>query len=348
MKIFNQTSDYFALDIGNTAVRVVQLSGDSSGWSLLHYGSVPVDIKISSSSSNDDQRRLGEVITTVIGQSGIRTRDVVVGIPSSKTFVTVVDMPDIKRDELAATIKYQAEQYIPMSTDEAKVDWALLGKSPNDQSKNEVLIAGVANEFSESRLDLVESLGLNVIAIEPDSIALARSLLPKGASDAKLIVEIGDFSTDIVVTYADAPRLIRSLPVGARTLVSAVSQNLNVQPDQAQQFVLKFGLDQSKLEGQVFRALETTLDQFTVEIIKSVKFFQTRYGGINIGSMIIGNYGASVPAFAEYLAAKAGLTAERGNPWRRVRVPLNDQAKLQPVADRFAVAVGLAQREGAE
>ncbi|RWZ79517.1 MAG: type IV pilus assembly protein PilM [Candidatus Chaera renei] len=346
MKLFTSVGDFFALDIGTTAVRVVQLEGGGNSWSLAKYGVSQVDIKISTSDAREDQKRLGEVITSVIGQSGIRTRNVVLGVPSNKMFATVVELPDMPAQELAGTIKYQAEQYIPMSIDEAKVDYAVLGKSLKDPTKNEVLLASVSNAFSESRLDLVEGLGLNVVAIEPDSVALARSLLPPATPDARLIMEVGDFATDIVMTYADAPRLVRSIPVGMQTLIKAACQNLNIQENQALQFILKFGLQPDRLEGQIFKALELTLDQFIGETVKSLKFFQTRYPSVPVGSMIMSDYGVTIPAFADYLAQKAGIRAQLGNPWQRVHVAQADQVKLQPLSAQFAVAIGLAQRSG--
>lgn len=344
MKLFSSVGEYFALDIGTTAVRVVQLSGGHGAWALERYSSVPVDIKVSNSDAIGDQRKLGEIIMTAIGQSGVKTKNVILGVPSDKMFATVIDMPDLPQNELATTVKYQAEQYIPMSLDEAKIDWALLGKSVNDPTKNEILLASVNNKFSEARLDLVEGLGLNVVAIEPDSVALTRSLLSAGLTDARVIVEIGDFTTDIVLVYGDAPRLIRSLPTGMQTLVKTASQNLNVQPAQAAQFILKFGIQKDKLEGQVFRAIESTVDQFVTEIEKSIKFFQTKYPSVPVGAMIVSNYGVTIPALSNYFAEKTSLKVELGNPWQAVRVSANDQTKLQPLSSQFAVAIGLAQR----
>ncbi len=344
MKLFSSVGEYFALDIGTTGVRAIQLSGGDGNWSLARYGFAPVDIKIASSDAPADQQKLGEIIMTVVGQSGIKARNVVVGIPSDKMFATVIDLPDMPANELAATVKYQAEQYIPMSLDEAKIDWAVLGKSVNDATKREVLLASVANSFSESRLDLIEGLGFNTVAIEPDSIALTRALLPGGLQDARIIVEIGDFNTDIVVAYDDAPRLIRSLPTGMQSLVKTVSQNLNIQSAQASQFILKFGLQPDKLEGQVFRALQAAVDQFSGEIDKSLKFFQTRYPSVKVGGMICSNYGATIPALSDYLSKQAGIPVTLGNPWQRVRVSSSDQTTLQPMSAQLAVAVGLAQR----
>lgn len=344
MKSFSSVGDYFALDIGTTAVRIVQLAKSGSTWSLQKYASVPVDIKISTSDAPGDQKKLAEIITTAIGQSGVRTRNVVIGVPSNRMFATVVDLPAMSSDELASTIKYQAEQYIPMSIDEAKVDWAVLGKSPKDATQNEVLIASVANSFSEQRLDLVEGLGLNVLAIEPDPLAICRSLLPVGVQNSHMILDVGDFSSDVVMTLGDSPRLIRSIPTGFRSLTKAAAQNLNIQEQQASQFILKFGLDPNKLEGQISRALDTTVDQFVAELVKSIKFFQTKYPASPVGGLLLSGYATSIPGFAEYLASKTGLQGQLATPWQRVSVSSSDQSTLAPISSQFAVAVGLAQR----
>ena len=302
---------------------------------------VPIDIKIATSDAVEDQKKLAEIITTAIGQSGVRTRNVVLGIPSNRMFATVVELPDMPAAELASTIKYQAEQFVPMSLDEAKIDWAVLGKAPSDPTKNEVLIASVANTFSEQRLDLIEGLGLNVLAIEPDPLALTRSLLPADVKNAHMIVDLGDFSADLVMSLGDSPRLI---PTGFRSLTKAVAQNLNVQEAQAAQFLLKFGVDASKLEGQIARAVDSTLDQFATDLIKSIKFFQTKYPQVPIESVLLSGYGTTVPAIGEYLSSKVGLPTTLATPWQRVRVSNADQVSLQPISSQFAVVVGLAQR----
>jgi len=344
MKLFGSVGDFFALDIGTTAVRAVQLRPSGSAWVLEKYGTMPVNLKVASSDAPEDQKKLAEVITALIGQTGIRTKNVVLGIPSNKMFATVVDIPDMPSAELTNTIKYQAEQYVPMSLDEAKVDWAILGKSLNDPTKNEVLLASVANSFTEARLDLVEGVGLNVVAIEPDSIAVTRSLVVPGTQAAQVLIDVGDISTDIVVAYAEVPRLIRSIPIGMQSLVKAAMQNLNIQENQATQFILKFGVYPDRLEGQIVRALEATLEQFSVEITKSIKFFQTRYPSAQLGALVLSGYGITIPAFADYLGSKTGVPAQAGNPWSKVSMSSADRDKLQQVAASFAVAIGLAER----
>ena len=301
MKMFGSVGDFFALDIGTSAIRVIELSRTSGGWNLNKYASVPVDMRIAGSDSVEDQRKLSEIITTAIGQSGIKTKNVVLGAPSTRTFATVIELADMPPAELASTIKYQAEQYIPMSVDEAKIDWAVLGRSPKDPTKNEVLLASVANSFSEQRLDLVEGLGLNVVAIEPDSIAVCRALLPTGSSGGRVVLDFGDMGADLVVALGDSPRLIRSIPTGLKSLVKAAAQNLNIQEQQATQFILKFGLQPDKLEGQVVRSLEATMTQFVSEIVKSIKFFQTKYPDTPVSETSAAAFASSASSHASHL-----------------------------------------------
>ena len=347
MKLLKGVGDFFALDVGTTAVRVVQLgkSGPDT-WSLQHYGYAPLDDKIAIASSAESKRRLGEVIMTAVGQSGIKTKNVVIGLPSNKTFTTVVDVPAMADAELKATMKYQADQYIPMAIDEAKVDWVSLGQSLRDQSKLEVLLTSTAMEYTEQRLEDVEALGFNIVAAEPEPIAMVRSLLPTGIGDARLIIDIGETSTDLAVTYSDTPRLIRTIPTGLRTLVKATVQNLNVQDDQARQFILKFGLAPDRLEGQVYRAIEGTLDSFAAELVKSIKFFQTRYSNIPVAGILLSGYASTIPMFGEFVTAKTSIQAAVANPWQKVHVAQNDQQQLAAIASEFATAVGLAQRKG--
>ncbi len=345
MALLKGVGDFFALDIGTNAVRVVQLtSSGQDNWTLFHYGYAPVDLKTTSGNSKESERRLGEIIMTAVGQSGIKTKNVAIGLPSQKTFTTVIDVPTMPDAELKSTIKYQIDQYIPMAVDEAKVDWVLLGQSAHNPQQQEVLLASTSNSYAEERLEFIEGLGLNVIAAEPDPIAMIRALLPAGIQDARLIIDVGELSTNLVVTYNDSPRLVRTIPTGLHSLVKSAVQNLNVQEDQARQFIVKFGLAPDRLEGQVYRAVENVLEGFAAELTKSIKFFQTRYPNTPVGGILLSGYASVIPKFGEYVTAKTGVPSSQANPWQKVRVAQGDQQQLAAISTEFAVAVGLAQR----
>jgi type IV pilus assembly protein PilM len=345
MSLLSGVSEFFGLDIGSTAVRLVELRGSSGNKALVKYGYMPIDPKYALSDSRADQGKLAEAVRQLVDKSRVTTRNVSVGIPSLRVFTTVADMEDIPHSELARSMRLQAESLIPTPIAESKIDWAVIGKSPKDEGMVEVLLSSIPNTFIEQRLDLLESIGLNVIAFEPDNLALTRALVPLNATAPMVIIDIGAKSTDIVITMNGAPRLTRAIPTGIDAVTRAAQQNLNVDEKQAQQFVFKFGVDKEKLEGQVYQAIIGTVDILTNEIDKSVKFFNTRYPNIKLERLIVSGGAAVIPEFPLYIANRFGLNVEIGNAWRNVAFSSDRQNELAALANQFGVAAGLAERD---
>lgn len=344
MSIISGVSDFFGLDIGTTAVRLVQLHGTGPLKSLVRYAYAPIDSKIAMSDSKGDQQKLMQLVKELVQKSNVSTMNVAVGLPSTKVFTTVVDIERLMPDELSKSIKYQADSLIPTALAESKLDWAVIGDSPADKTKVEVLLSSVTNDFIESRLDMLESIGLNVIAFEPDSMALTRAVVPADAATPYMVIDIGNTATDIIVTMNGAPRLVRAIPTGSEAILRAAMQNLNIDEKQAQQFVFKFGLSKEKLEGQIYHAIIGTVDLLVGEIEKTIKFFQTRYPQPPLDRIIVTGTASALPEFPLYIANKFALNVEIGNAWRNISFPPERQNELLSVSNHFGVAAGLAER----
>ncbi len=344
MSVLTGVSEFFGLDIGTTAIRLVELHGSGRSKALVKYAYLPVDSKVAQSDAKSDQQRLVEAVRDLLGQAKITTRNVAVGVPSQRVFTTIVDIDRMSPSDIAKTLHYQADSLIPTPVAESKIEWAVIGDSPKDKNKVEVLLSSITNDFVESRLDLLESIGLKVIAFEPDYMALARAVISSEATTPQMVVDIGSKTTDIVVSYAGIPRLARSIPTGSEAIVRAAMQNLGIDVKQAEQFVNKFGLSKDKLEGQIYNAIIGTVDMLTSELEKSIKFFQSRYGDVKIERIIMTGGAAVLPEFPLYIANKFGVNVEIGNAWRNVSFPANRQNELLTSANYFAVAAGLAER----
>jgi type IV pilus assembly protein PilM len=344
MSLLSGVSAFFGLDIGTTAIRLVELRGNGTVKNLVKYAYVPVDSKIVLSDAKTDQQKLAQIIKDLLDQAHMTTRNVAVGIPSQRVFTAVVDFDRLPQAELAKAIQYQADSLIPTPMDQSKIDWAVIGDSPKDKTKVEVLLSSVTNDFVEQRLDMLESIGLDVIAFEPDNLALTRALIGQDNPAPQMVLDIGSKSTDLVITMNGAPRLTRSIPTGAEAIIRAASQNLNIDDKQARQFVFKFGLGKDKLEGRIYDAIIGTVDILTGEIDKSIKFFQSRYVDTKISRIIVTGGASALPEFPLYLANKFAVEVEIGNAWRNVAFAPERQNELLAVSNHFGVATGLAER----
>ena len=326
-------------------MRIVQLSGGPQhGWTLQKFAYVPIDQKLTQDSSDLGKKRLGEAILGAVDQAGIKTKNIALGLPASKTFTSIVETETLPEKELKKSFKYEIDKYVPMAMSDAKADYVILGPSPNDPAKTEVLVSSVAKDYAESTMEMIEKTGLNIIAMEPEPLAMARALSVPGAIDATLIVDFGEKSTDLVITYKNQPRLVRSIPGGFGVFVKTVASSLAIKEDQARQYILKFGLDRNQGEGQVLNVLSGQLESYTSELAKSVRFFQTKYINGKVGGIVLSGYAGMIPQFAEYVEMKTGVPAMKGNPWQLVRTSAEQQRVLINVASEFAVAIGLSER----
>ncbi len=342
MALFASETNYFGLDIGSTGIRLVQLKKGGTKPYLVTYGAVSTPRDLTLSDAPADRAELAKLIGQLVKDSRVSTRKVVAGLPSSKVFATVITTPKLSEAELAKAIKFQAEQYIPMALDQVKLDYSVLETSA-DGKNQEVLLVAAPNTVASKYLDIFEQADLEVVALEANATALARSLAPAGGQ-AVVILDLGSTTSDLLIMNAGQPRLIRSIAVGGTTFVKLAAQAMGLEEAQAEQFIYKFGLTTSKLEGQVLKAVKSGLTDLTGEIEKSIQFFTGRYPAVKLEKLIITGGTVALPELPTYLANSTGLPVEIGNCWGQVSYPAGEQDKLMSLATIYAVTVGLAER----
>lgn len=343
MGIISREGDYFGLDIGETAIRVVQLKKSGGKPSLVSYGDAPLAANALHSDSQADVSRVAATVAQLVKDLKLTTKNVVAGLPASKVFASIITTPKLTQAEMEKAIKFQADQYIPMAVDQVKLDWSILGPG-RSENELEVLLVGAPNTVTTKYLNILEQAGLEVVALETNATALYRAMVSP-ASPPVLVLDMGTTASDLTVVYQHSPRLIRSINVGGRTFIKSVAQNLGLDDIQAEQFVDKFGLTQSKLEGQVYKAIKPSLDILIDEIQKSIKFFTGRYPEAKLEKLVLTGGTSALLELPAYLATAISLPVEIGNAWINVSYPASLQDKLIGVSTRYGVASGLAQRD---
>ncbi|MCL1930140.1 pilus assembly protein PilM [Candidatus Saccharibacteria bacterium] len=345
MKLNQAVGEFFALDIGTTAIRVVQLvQRSSSEWGLLKFAVTPIDPRLVESTAVTDVKRLGDAILATVQAAGIVTKNIAVGLPSNKVFSTVIEMDEVPKQELANNVLYNAESYIPGSSEDAKIDWSLLGASLSNPKRIEVLIASVSNEYIEKKMEFIESLGFNLIAFEPDAVAVTRAVLPKDITSNHMIIDVGDSATDIIVTVGAHPRLLRSIPFGFRSFIKNASNNIGITQEEAEQYLLKYGFNQEAMDGQLYKSIHTIIEQFVGEFEKTTKYLAQKYPNLKLDSALLSGHSVLIPGFGDLVNMRVGLTPQFATPWQNVVVPPENQQQLAPISAQFGVVIGLGER----
>lgn len=343
MGLLDKSIEYFGIDVGSGGIRLVQLKKGSQKPALVTYGHVATAPGLTVSDAPLDVTRVAGVIKQLVKDAKVNTKYVVAGVPSSKVFASVITTPKLDAKDLGKAIQLQADQYVPMALKDVRLDWFVIGPGKKD-TEQEVLLVAAPNTITEKYVSLFEQAGLELVALEPNAIALARAVVQPGDL-AVMVLDIGTLTSDITIVQANLPKLLRSVNVGGNTFMKAVAQNLGLDESQAEQFTRKFGLTQTKLEGQVLKSIKPSLDQLVSEIEKSVKFYIGQYPNIKLEKIVLTGGATALPELPTYLSNATGLTVEIANAWTKVAYQAQLQDTLMGLSTQYGVAVGLAERD---
>ncbi|MCY3804817.1 MAG: pilus assembly protein PilM [Candidatus Saccharibacteria bacterium] len=337
-------SDFFGLDIGTTAIRVVQLKGKQHPKALFRYGKMPIEHYLSDKNDDASLRRLAQKIRETLRTFQISTGNVVVGLPNNKIYSTVQEFEVNSASNLKKMLKFQANTIVPQG-DDSQIAWDVLDKQTKTPTKKKsVFICSVNSQYAQARLEMLESIKLNVLAFEPDGLALNRAIA-NNTSQASLLVDVGFRHTDIVISVHNQPRLISAIPIGLASIMRAVENTLHGDQIQNQQLIFQVGLRDQKSQPELHSRIIKSLELLIINLNKATDYFINRYTHHNLEKITLWGDIVYVPGFIEYLASAINLPVEIGNSWQNIVYPPRMREELRDLSVNFAVATGLAERQ---
>jgi type IV pilus assembly protein PilM len=340
--LFSSETNTIGVDVGSSAIRLVQLRKTGSRPTLVAFGSAQLPRNIAQSDSKLDQQKVAHIIKQVVKSANVNTKNVVASLPGSAVFTTVVKLPPMTSKELPQAVRYQAEQNIPLKIDEVKIDWQVIRENPTTKELAVMIVAATKTKV-DRLVELFDMAELNVEYLETSAISTARALATP-TDPLVMIVDIGEVSTELTIVENGIVTHTRSLPSAGSALTRVIAKNLGLDEPQAEQFKRKFGLSQDKLEGQVFKTMKPVLNNVTDEIERSIKFYQEQYGG-TVQKLVLTGGGAYLLEIISYLKSIFNLEVVYGNAWANVNYQPNAAERLNQNSLEFSCAVGLAMRE---
>ncbi len=355
MSLFNFKKNYFVgIDFGTSAVKIAELVLKNQKVRLANYGwadlGLPLDgdgkeLKLASFDS-----RLKLHLGKIIEKMKPKSDSAYVSLPGFSGLITLIEFPDMKKEELEKAIRFEAHKYIPTSLSEVSLGWEIISKKESGISgkkepfsKIQVLLAAAPNKDVERYEDIVRGANLKVKAIELETFSLARSLVGDDQG-TYLIVDIGAKATNIILVEKGTIKVNRNINVGGSEITNTIAESMNISKQRAESFK-KEGKD--LLNGKESAIIMPTVEFIANESARIIAAYKEKNKAGKMDGIILSGGTAKMKGLAEYFSQSLNIRSAAGDPWKKIVFDKQLSKAIEEMGASYSVAIGLALR-GAE
>ena len=347
-KFYNITEPIIGLDIGYSSIKIVQINRKSNPPKLMAFNIAPIPPKAMTDHKVTHDQEIADIIIKAMHEAQmrkIRGKYAVSGLPESKVFTKIIEIPLMGEEEMEHAIPHEASRHIPLPISDIYLDYQPLNLK--DQKSESVLVIAAPKKLVQRYINVMNLAGLEPIALETKPIAAGRALISPGETEPGLIVDIGAEATGISVFDENTIKFTYTIPHGGYTFTKTIANALNIDNDKAEKIKCEYGITPKCKYGDFSNDLKPILGDIIEEISNAIKFYQNRSpSNRKIMSIRLCGGGGNTRGLAEYLYQNMDekIKVYIGNPF----INLNQRSvkKFPPEKIlRFTTAVGLALRE---
>lgn len=300
----------------------------------------------------DQIRTAGPLMKQVIKAAGFKTRQCILSMPASASFVQHVKIPKLPAEEVPKALQWELQGKLPFPVEDAVVRHVIAGDVFGDgEPKQEVIIVAAHRDDIDSYLKAARGAGLEPIGISIEACAVVDCFarLFRRASDSArtiLYIDIGAATTQIVLSHGNQLVFARNLESGGHQLDQAVADGLKISPQQAR--ALRSASEQtqdSAAQDELYHLLDRPLGALGDELTQCLRYYESVFRNQSVERAIFVGGQAYDKRLCQMLAQRLNLPAQVGDPLVRIRriegagmaIGL-DRREPQP---DWAVAVGL-------
>jgi type IV pilus assembly protein PilM len=350
--VFGRSKSLVGLDIGSSAVKAIELKPAGKGYKVAAFGSEPLPPDSIVDGAIIDGTAVVDAIRRVFEGRSIKTKDVAASLSGNAVIVKKIALPSMTEGELAESIYWEAEQYIPFDIQDVNLDYQILDRGDvGGKSTMDVLLVAAKKEKIADYTGVIGQAGRTAVVIDVDAFALQNAYeVNYGAEPGAVIVLLnaGASATNINILEGDKSVFTRDISSGGNAYTEALQKELNLPFDQADQ--LKRG---ASVDGVAFDdakpVLRAVTENLMLEVQKTFDFYKASAPSDRITRIVVSGEASRAEAFTEMLTERFQAPVELFDPFKRVGF---DAAKFgvdaTEVAPTAAVAVGLALRRAGD
>src|SRR5512145_1285554 len=276
--VFRRAKALVGLDIGSSAVKAVELKPAGKAYRVTAFGSEQVPPDSIVDGAIIDGAAVADAIRRLFDGRNIKTRDVAASLSGNAVIVKKITLPVMTEAELAESIYWEAEQYIPFDIQDVNLDYQILDAPGQSAGKGtmDVLLVAAKKEKIADYTGVIAQAGRSAVVVDVDAFALQNAYeVNYGIDPAGVVVLLnaGASATNINIMSGDQSVFTRDISSGGNAYTEALQKELNLPYEQADR--LKRG---EAAEGASYDDARPVLRALTenvmLEVQKTFDFFK--------------------------------------------------------------------------
>lgn len=352
----------FGVDLSDFSVKIIAFEKKAGKISLSSFGRQEIIPGIIEEGEIKKEAELIEIIKKAVKEvqgSPLKNKYCVVSLPEAESFVRVLQLPLMDKSEVGEAIKWEIETNIPLGLNEIYYDWQIINSLDKEataanQQHLDILVGVLPKRIVNPYLNVLKMAGLQPLAFEIESLAIARALLKNGTcEEPTMVIDMGAKKTSLVIFFRQAVYLTASLPISNSSFITTLSEKLYVNAEEAKRIKFEGGLNFEDPKDQAFQALKPSLDELIAKIKSYSDFFQSHAGtslnkqNVKINNVLLCGGGAKFMNLNRFLEKELQIPVAIGKPWLNA-FPA-EKPRLLPIFDKteslaYTTAIGLALR----
>ncbi len=349
--LIGSKQELLGLDIGSSAIKLVQMKQARGRYLLEKFGSKPLEPEVIVDGTVMDSGRVVSAIKELIREQNVKLKNVAMSISGHSVIVKKINLPPMPEDELEGQVKLAAEQYIPFDINEVNIDFHIL--NPNEQSEDgqpqmSVLLVAAKKDKVNELTELVKGAGLTPVILDVDAFAIENMYginYTANPEEIATLVNIGASVMNVNIVKGGTSVLTRDISIGGNRYTEAIQREMGVSYEEAE--AAKKG---ERREGLDAEAVASVIDGVHAEVLsevaRSVDYFKSTYPDDEINKVLLCGGCAKLEGLVQQLSDRMGVAVAVANPFNQVDTTMCDvnPETLADLAHLAAVGVGLAMR----
>lgn len=344
--LLGKKKNIVGLDIGSSAVKLVELKGARGGrMSLVHAAVAPLSPEAIVEGTIMDSSLVVEVAGRLVRERGVKNPNFGVSLAGMNVAIRKIQVPAMSEAELAESIHWEAEQYLPFDVNDANLDYVVLETGPETMT---VLVVAAKKERVAEYTGILTQVSKTPALVDLDVFAVQNAYeYNYGAPEDRVValINVGAYLTNINILARGQSVFWRDVVFGGNNFTEALQRELHLTREQAE--AIKVGEKVGDVSPQtVYGILQAVAQDFAEELKRTFDFFYTTSAHDRIEEIVLSGGSALLLNLDQVLKDRFSVPVEIMNPFKEITY---SEAEFPPEwlnrhAPAMAVAVGMALR----